>query len=354
MVRAVPPAEGVDPRDARWAPGAAFHPPAGLVERPLPDEPRARRRHEQFGRALALADEHGVRTLLTGFLVFPANGFGSPPLRPAANVVVDPATHPRLVAALGAEGWRPARTRGRGTILPPAIIALEEPGSGAALNLIPIIPGFFSDPQRVFEHAWRRRGRMLVFGRETAITDRLLTMMLSVHDAAGPRANAPRPESETAALIDRYRAVMTNDELEELPALVRRYRAEGVMRRLLGGLGLPASPTRMPSPRYAERRFGATMSTAPGAAPGAPASSAVHVGARLLLRSLETSPGYPGGVARDVLAARRWFTPRAVPESLRLAAFVASAHRARRIRVRRMLAGKGDTVVTAPLPTAGD
>ncbi len=349
MVRAMEPPEGVDPRDARWAPGAAFHAPSELVERPLPDEPRARARHEQFGRAFDLADEHGVRALLTGFLVFPANGFGSPPLRPAANVVVDPAAHPRLVAALGAEGWRPARTRGRGTILPPAIIALEEPASGAALNLIPLIPGFFSDPQRVFEHAWRRRGRMLVFGRETAITDRLLTMMLSVHDAAGPRANAPRPESETAALIDRYRAVMTNDELEELPALVRRYRAEGVMRRLLGGLGLPASPTRMPSPRYAERRFGAVTSTTPGGA----ASSAVHVGARLLLRSLETSPGYPGGVARDVMAARRWFTPRAVPESVRLAAFVAMAHRARRVRVRRMLAGKGDTVVTAPMPTAG-
>lgn len=312
----------IDPRDRRWAPGAGFRPPERLVERPMPDDLRERARHEAFRRLLDAADETGSRLLLTGFLVFPANGLGDPPLRPALNAVIDHDACTPLLAALGAEGWRPTRVRGR-SLLPPAAAAIEEPVSGAQVNLFPVIPGFFADPRVVFEDAWRRRHRMLVFGREAAITDRVLTMMLAVHDSAGPRANAPRPESETRALLDRFHSVITNDELELLAASVHRYRAEGVMRRLFGGLGLPIPPSRMPTRRYATARLFVD-----------------HVGlaGRLLLLSLESSPGYPGEVAADVVAARRRLARRGFAAAAEVPALLVRARRARRARLRALLA----------------
>lgn len=261
-----------------------------------------------------LLDERGLRALLAGNIIFPANGLGAPEVRPAFNLVVDPARCLELAEALLARGWVAAPVRWFG-VLPPAVIALQEPRTGTLLNLFPLIPGFFTDPQTVFEHAWRYHGEMLVFDRRVAIVDRLLTMVLSVHDNLGPRAAAPRPESETGPLIDRFAALITNEELERLPRLVRGVGAEGVMRRLFDGLGLPAAATRLPSRNYARARFGI---------PGAGVLS------RLLLRAIESSPGYPGHVTRDVVLARRWILPRLHREIPDAVAYVARARRVRR------------------------
>lgn len=308
-----PPSEPVPREDEPIEPGRGARGP-DVYRYPEPDTAELTTRHACMTTVVDLIDELGIRALLAGNIVFPPNGLGAPELRAAFNLIVDPATCLELAEALLARGWAAAPVRWFG-ILPPAVIALHEPRSGTLLNLFPLIPGFFTDPQTVFEHAWGYRGEMIVFDRRVPITDRLLTMVLSVHDNLGPRAAAPRPESETGPLIDRFAALITNDELERLPRLVRGVGAEGVMRRLFDGLGLPPAATRLPSRNYARARYGI-----PGAG----------VLARLLLRAIESSPGYPGLVTRDVWLARKWILPRLPSELGGAVVFIARARRARR------------------------
>lgn len=290
---------------------------------PTPTDPALVRRHAQMAEVISVIDELGVRVLLAGNIVFPANGLGAPPLREAFNLIVDPARCHELLVELGTRGWGVARVRWFG-VLPPAVFALHERESNTLLNLIPLVPGFFTDPQAVFEHVWLWRGELRIFGHDVPVVDRLLTMVLSVHDNLGPRAAAPKAESQTGALIDRFAALITNEELERLPRLVRGVGGEGVMRRLFAGLGLPPVQTRLPSRHYADLRWGIPGSGITG---------------RLLLRAVETSPGHPGGISRDVWAARRWLLPRVAVELPRMAGFVMRAHRERRSRLRDALGG---------------
>ncbi len=324
MVRETPPSPGASADERPLSePGRGERGP-GVYRYPEPETAELAARHACMTEVIDLIDELGIRALLAGNIVFPPNGLGAPELRAAFNLIVDPAACPALAEALLARGWAAARVRWFG-ILPPAVIALHEPRSGTLLNLFPLVPGFFTDPQTVFEHAWAYRGEMIVFDRRVPITDRLLTMVLSVHDNLGPRAAAPRPESETGPLIDRFAALITNDELERLPRLVRGVGAEGVMRRLFDGLGLPPAATRLPSRNYARARYGI-----PGAG----------ILARLLLRAIESSPGYPGLVTRDVWIARRWALLRLPSEIAGAAVFIARARRARR---RLLRSGPGAT-----------
>lgn len=283
--------------------------------------PELHARHAEMQRVLETADRLGARVLLAGSIVFPLNGLGAVPPRAAFNLIIDPECVDVLLPALGAQGWQPARVRWF-SLLPPAAVALHRPESDTLLNLFPIIPGFFTAPQAVFEHAWRHRNSMRVFEREVPTVDRLLTMVLSVHDNLGPRAAAPSKESMTGELIDRFAALITNDELERFPRLVRGVGAEGVMRRLFAGLGLSPAATRLPSRCYADARWGIPGGGIPG---------------RLLLRAIESSPGHPGILTRDVRIARRWITPRLLVELPRLTVFVLRARRARRQRLREAL-----------------
>ncbi|GAA1688123.1 hypothetical protein GCM10009792_04930 [Microcella alkalica] len=321
MVPATPPSPGASaderlPSEPKLSGPGAGEPRRGAdaYRYPSPETPELVARHACMSGVVDLMDDLGIRALLAGNIVFPPNGLGAPTLRAAFNLIVDPSTCRRLAAELVARGWVPARIRRFG-VLPPAVFALHEPESGTLLNLFPLIPGFFTDPQTVFEHAWGYRGEMIIFDRRVPHVDRLLTMVLSVHDNLGPRAAAPSPESETGPLIDRFAALITNEELERLPRLVRGVGAEGVMRRLFDGLGLRPAATRLPSRRYAEARFGIPGATVAG---------------RMLLRAIESSPGYTGHVARDVWAARWSIAPRLLPELARLVGFVLRARRARR------------------------
>ena len=289
MVPATPPSPGssADGRSpSEPIPGEATQAEPGRGARdpdvyryPEPESAELRARHASMTSVIDLMDALGVRAMLAGDIVFPANRLGAPAPRAAFNLVVDPATCRDLAAALLARDWVRGRVRWFG-VLPPAVIALQEPTTGTLLNLFPLIPGFFTDPQTVFEHAWGFRGEMMIFDRRVPIVDRLLTMVLAVHDNLGPRVAAPPLESETGPLIDRFASLITNGELERLPRLVRGVGAEGVMRRLFRGLGLPSAQTRLPSRNYA--------------------------------------------------LARRWVAPRLLPELVRVAVFVTRARRASR------------------------
>jgi len=317
-----PPSEPIPGQVERAEPGRGARGP-DVYRYPEPDTAELATRHACMTTVFALIDDLGIRAMLAGNIVFPANGLGAPELRPAFNLIVDPSTCRPLAAELIARGWVPARVRWFG-VLPPAVFALQEPRTGTLLNLFPLIPGFFTDPQTVFEHAWGFRGEMIIFDRRVPIVDRLLTMVLSVHDNLGPRAAAPPAESETGPLIDRFAALITNDELERLPRLVRGVGAEGVMRRLFDGLALPPGSTRLPSRNYADARYGIPGATVTG---------------RLLLRAIESSPGYTGHVARDVWRARWHVAPRLLPELGRLVSFVLRARRERRRLLRSGLGG---------------
>lgn len=259
----------------------------------------------------------GVRALMAGGPVFVVHGLISPRPSPSTNLIIDPAGETALLGALGADGWAPAPVRP--SLAPGGALGLRHGPSGALLNLYPLLPGFGVHPAVVFEHLWKWRVPMRAFDRDGHAVDRLVTMILAVHDNLGPRAAAPPPESVTAFLIDHFLAEISNDELERLPVLIDGLGAQAVMRRFCDALGLPPMAARMPSRAYAAQRW---------------ARDDVDPGDRLLLASLDATPGYRGAVQRDVRWARRWMLARgpfAVPHLL---GTLLGASRRRRRRLR--------------------
>ncbi len=290
-------------------------PSPGIVPSAARDDARAAVR-----TVLDHAERLGVRSIIAGGPVFVLHGLISPRPAPAANLVIDPAGETALLGALGAEGWVPASIRP--FLAPGGALGLRHVPSGALLNLYPLLPGFSVHPAVAFEHLWEWRVPMRAYDRDVAAVDRLVTMILAVHDNLGPRAAAPPPESVTAILLEHFLAEITNDELERVPVLIAGLRAEAVMRRFCASLGLPPMAARMPSRAYAQRRW---------------ALDEVGHGDRLLLASLDATPGYRGAVQRDVRAARRWMLARAPLELPHLLGTVLGASRRRRRRLREAL-----------------
>ena len=297
-------------------PTPAFGP---LPEYAVDGDPRAL----QFRQALDLADSADVRVLMAGGVAYVQLGLISPRLSLALSLVVDPDGIDALLTALGRAGWQ--RLPGApDPLMPAAVITLQHESSGARLDLYPLIPGFVHHPASVFAQLWACGGPIRAFGREVMAVDRLSMMMLAVHSRLGPRSGGPGLEEYTDFFFQQFAVVITDDERQRLPVLVRAVGGQAVMRPFLERLGLPSGQARLPSVAYTEARFGmAELGTA----------------ARVLIGVWDAPVGQRRRVARDTRRASRWVGAHLLTAAPALLRQLPQARRARRARVERALAG---------------
>ncbi|MBX9471947.1 hypothetical protein [Microcella sp.] len=297
-------------------PTPAFGP---LPEYAVDGDPRAAQSRE----ALDLADSAGVRVLMAGGVAYVQLGLISPRQSLALSLIVDPEGVDALLTALGRAGWQ--RLPGApDPLLPAAVITLQHRASGARLDLYPLIPGFVHHPSSVFAQLWACGGPIRAFGREVMAVDRLSMMMLAVHSRLGPRSGGPGLEEYTDFFFQQFAVVITDDERERLPLLVRAVGGQAVMRPFLERLGLPSGQARLPSAAYTEARFGmAGLGTA----------------ARVFIGVWDAPVGQRRRVARDTRRASRWVGAHLLTAAPALMRQLPQARRARRSRVERALAG---------------
>ncbi len=290
---------------------------------PLPEyaadgDPRAL----QFRSVIDAADSVGVRVLMAGGVAYVQLGLISPRQSLALSLIVDPEGVDRLLGALGAAGW--VRASGAADpLMPAAVIPLQLADSGARLDLYPIIPGFVHHPSSVFAHLWACAGPIRAFGRDVMAVDRLSMMMLAVHSRLGPRSGGPVLEEYNDFFFQQFAVVITDDERQRLPLLVRSVGGQAIMRPFLDRLGLTSGLARLPSRAYTEARFGvADLGTT----------------ARVVIGVWDAPVGQRRRVARDARRATRWVQAHLLTAVPRLMRTLPRARRARRERVERALA----------------
>lgn len=280
-------------------------------------------RSQLFREVVDKADAVGARVLMGGGVAYVQLGLISPRQSRALSLIVDPGAVDALLGALGRGGWVRA-TGAPDPLMPAAVIPLQHSDSEARLDLYPLIPGFVHHPSSVFEQLWACGGPIRAFGREVMAVDRLSMMMLAVHSRLGPRSGGPVLEEYTDFFFQQFAVVITDDERQRLPLLVRAVGGQAIMRPFLERLGLPSGQARLPSAAYTEARFGlAGLGTA----------------ARVVIGVWDAPVGQRRRVARDTRRASRWVGMHVFTAAPALLRQLPQARRACRARVDRALAG---------------
>ena len=154
------------------------------------------------------ARDHDVRVLFIKGPVAAEQGLR--PRRPSVDVdvLVDPMRRGLLAAVLDDLGWVDENPYLSPTVLPQHSLTHRHHSWPCELDLHDRFPGFFADPQAVFEALWARRTTVRVAGQDIPAPDRAghalvlaLHSLRDPHEAwrqsrpARPRAAARRPTS---------------------------------------------------------------------------------------------------------------------------------------------------------------
>jgi hypothetical protein len=124
------------------------------------------------------------------------------------------------------------------TLLPMHSLTHRHPSWPCELDLHDRFPGFFADPQDVFETLWRRRTAVQVAGRELACPDVAgQTLVLALHDLRDPHDGART--AALTALADRVRGAATESSLRDLAELARDLGAADTAAPFLDRVGAP-------------------------------------------------------------------------------------------------------------------
>lgn len=223
-------------------------------------ESRARALRDGKDRVIAsvatLAAGHGIRVLRGGGTVFPRHGLISPRVSPFTAFIVDPARVDELVAVLRGDGWAVMPSGRHMRLLPDAIVRLARDDFDGLIHLHGAIPGFFADPDEVFEFMWQNRGHMVVAGTEVPVLGRLCTVILAAHDRLeGQRYRRSIEGENFAYFVTQFRAALSQDERVTLAWEVGLFGADDELRPLLEGLALPVGEPVSPAEGYVRARL---------------------------------------------------------------------------------------------------
>jgi hypothetical protein len=219
---------------------------------------------ELIAEVALLASEHGIRVLRGGGTVFAHHGLISPRVSPSTAFIVDPAALGALVGLLEHSGWRVSAVEHPIQLLPPAIVRLRRKGLDGFVHLHGVIPGFFADPEVVFDVMWGSRGSMIVNGVRVSVLDRLCTVILAAHDRLdGRRYRRTFQGDNFAYFVSQFRSALTAEERQLLTEKVGEFGADDELHALLDGLALPVGATVLPSESYVRFRMG-LQSVTPG------------------------------------------------------------------------------------------
>jgi hypothetical protein len=203
-----------------------------------------------------LASKNDIRLLAAGGPVFVAQGLISPRVSRFVTVVVDPARFRDFVRVAMESGWTLVPPKRGSMALPFASVSFSSRDWAVDLRVHAGFPGFYAPPLDVFDLLWNRRQTMLVNGTRVRTVDRLVTIMLSIHDRLGEKPNSLRAQSNKSFLLAQFRSTLTPGDKSRLSALTTELGAGEPMRPLFDALGMDPGEIVLPPESYAKWRLG--------------------------------------------------------------------------------------------------
>ncbi|MGC4110481.1 MAG: nucleotidyltransferase family protein [Nocardioides sp.] len=186
----------------------------------------------------SVAVEQDVRVL---FIKGPAavlQDLRVPRLSVDVDAWVDPGRRERLAARLTELGWVDERPYTSPTVLPLHSLTHRHPSWACELDLHDRFPGFFADPQEVFERLWERRVTVQVAGREIDCPDPAAhALVLALHSLRDP--DDVGKVADLTALVDRIRDRYDEAALRDLAELAHALGAADTAAPYLDRLGAP-------------------------------------------------------------------------------------------------------------------
>jgi hypothetical protein len=186
-----------------------------------------------------VADEQDVRVLFIKGPTAVLQGLRAPRTSVDVDALVDPAQRYRLAARLTELGWVDEHVYTSPTVLPMHSLTHRHPSWVCELDLHDRFPGFFADPQDVFDRLWARRQTVQVAAREIPCPDPAgQALVLALHCLRDP--HDPAKAGELTQLIDRVAATSDPASLLDLAQLARDLGAADTAAPFLDRLGAPA------------------------------------------------------------------------------------------------------------------
>lgn len=202
---------------------------------------------------IELCRELHIRAMLGGGPVLNANGLLTPHISTSAAILVDPASFRHLRAALFEAGWRNSRPLRRFRILPSARLMLRHPEELAGLNIYPVIPGFFADPEETFDLIWERHKVVPLRGHTVRALGRINSAILASHDGLDGRSTRVRSNFEY--FVEQFSRLLDDRERKITVDMVRKMGGCAEMNRLILALGEQPCDFSLPSIGYSQWRL---------------------------------------------------------------------------------------------------
>jgi hypothetical protein len=203
-----------------------------------------------------LASRNDIRLLAAGGPVFVAQGLSSPWVWRYATVIVDPARYYDFVRLMLDSGWTLVPPKRGSSALPSAAASFSRQDWAVDLHVYAAFPGLYAPPQYIFDLFWTRRQAMTLHGTEVHTVDRLVTIMLAVHERLGDKPHSPMAQSNNSYLLSQFRTTLTSGDKTRLRALTKELGAGEPMRQLFVALDIDPGVIVLPPESYAKWRLG--------------------------------------------------------------------------------------------------
>jgi glycosyltransferase involved in cell wall biosynthesis len=185
-----------------------------------------------------VARDHDVRVLFIKGPTAVAQGLRAERVSLDVDALVDPSRRDVLAAALTDLGWVDEHPYTSPTVLPMHSLTHRHPSWPCELDLHDRFPGFFADPQAVFDALWERRASVEVAAREIDCPDRAAqALVLALHALRDP--HDPVKQDELSDLAGRVSASFDRDGLRDLAVLARDLGAGDTAAPFLAAVGAP-------------------------------------------------------------------------------------------------------------------
>jgi hypothetical protein len=185
-----------------------------------------------------VAHEEGVRILFIKGPTAAEQGLRAPRTSLDVDALVDPSRRHLLAGRLSELGWVDDHPYTSPTVLPMHSLTHRHRGWPCELDLHDRFPGFFAEPQEVFERLWERRRSVIVAAHDIPCPDPAgQTLVLALHALRDPKD--ARKADELTALVAQVVADATEASLAELAELARALGAADTAAPFLERVGAP-------------------------------------------------------------------------------------------------------------------
>lgn len=185
-----------------------------------------------------LAHDRDVRVLFIKGPVATEQGLRPRRQSVDVDVLVDPMRRGLLAGALDELGWVDENPYLSPTVLPQHSLTHRNESWPCELDLHDRFPGFFTDPQAVFEALWARRTTVRVAGRDVPAPDRAgHALVLALHSLRDPHESWRQVDLHD--LEQRLAAELDDAGLRELAVLARTLGAPDTAAPFLRAVGAP-------------------------------------------------------------------------------------------------------------------